>query len=211
MSAVPFGMRSPKKLPYLIPFLILLTLAACKDNTVNVQRIEKGVEHIPGPESVTTSSHPPIQTQEPPESVNTQDSWVVPENWTKDETPRSMRLATYTIPTESGTQEVAISRFPGHVGGTLANINRWRGQMGLQPINESQLESSVRRFSISDSQADSNGYQTRIESEQGVMIAVALFDESINQTWFVRATLATLELADELEEEIVEFALSILQ
>tara|TARA_R110000744_G_scaffold255462_1_gene370952 strand:- start:7042 stop:7410 length:369 start_codon:yes stop_codon:yes gene_type:complete len=122
-----------------------------------------------------------------------------------------MRLATFVIPTDAGGQEVAITRFPGQVGGTLANINRWREQMGLERIDQSQLDIFIQRFTTQDSESEPNGYQARIVSEQGVMIAVALYDEINDQTWFVRTTLPTLELADALEAEIVEFARSILR
>jgi hypothetical protein len=30
--------------------------------------------------------------------------------------------------------DITVSRFPGDVGGLLANVNRWRGQVSLPPI-----------------------------------------------------------------------------
>lgn len=122
-----------------------------------------------------------------------------------------MRLATFIVPTEAGDQEVAVTRFPGQVGGVLANINRWRGQMGLQPITEPQLAGFVDQFTLETPKGSFDGYQTRVESEQGVMIAVGLFQESINQTWFVRSTLPNPEIADQLQDQIIEFARSIAQ
>ena len=122
-----------------------------------------------------------------------------------------MRLATYMIPTEAGDQEVAVTRFPGQVGGVLANINRWRGQMGLQPIAEPELADNIDEFTLQTSNGSFDGYLTRIESVQGVMIAVAIFQESINQTWFVRSTLPNPEIADQLQDQIIEFARSIAQ
>jgi hypothetical protein len=39
--------------------------------------------------------------------------------------------------------EVAISHFPGDVGGDLANVNRWRQQVALPPIDEAGLAVST--------------------------------------------------------------------
>jgi hypothetical protein len=33
-----------------------------------------------------------------------------------------------------GKAEVTVSAFPGDTGGLLANLNRWRGQIGLEPV-----------------------------------------------------------------------------
>ena len=190
--------------------LCSLSLVGCKENTVQVQRIEKGIEQIPIMATTETTQQTSAQSAQS-DPVKAHDSWIVPDRWEVDTTPRSMRLATFVIPTDAGGQEVAITRFPGQVGGTLANINRWREQMALERIDQSQLESFIQRFTTQDSVSEPNGYQTRIVSEQGVMIAVALYDEINDQTWFVRTILPTLELADALEAEIVEFARSILR
>ena len=133
--------------------------------------------------------------------------WSVPHDWIFDETPRQMRLATYMAPVEGGQQEIAVTRFPGRVGGELANINRWRGQMGHPPVTEEQLEEKIERFSSDGF----DGYQTRIDSNSGVMIAIAVFDQSTEQTWFVRATLPDSETADQLESEISAMARTIMQ
>jgi len=116
-----------------------------------------------------------------------------------------MRLATYVAPDSGDGVEVAVSRFGGRVGGELANINRWRGQMGLDPIDESELEASVERFTAPGYE----GYQARIESPTGVMLAAGVYQESIDQTWFVRATVEDASGADRLQGDVFGMARSI--
>jgi len=58
-------------------------------------------------------------------------TWTLPAGWTPDPTPRDMRVATLRSP---GGAEVAITRFAGPGGDLLANINRWRNQLGLSPV-----------------------------------------------------------------------------
>jgi len=51
-----------------------------------------------------------------------------------------MRRATYLMKGADGqTAEVVVSVFPGDVGGLMANINRWRGQIGLGPIAPDEI------------------------------------------------------------------------
>lgn len=180
-------------------------LTACDDSGVREERIDKGIELIPEEQhNELSATHTNVDTT----TATRQDAgfpWSVPESWIRDETPRQMRIATYIAPTSTGDQEIAVTRFPGRVGGELANMNRWRGQMGLAPISETELENTIERFS-----ADGfDGYQVRIESEQGVMLAIAVFDESINQTWFLRATLPDTSRLDQLEAELFSMARSI--
>ena len=65
--------------------------------------------------------------------------WALPKGWT--ETPGSgMRYATLTPP-GAGKVEMSVVVLPGAAGGELANVNRWRGQIGLPPLDEAALGS----------------------------------------------------------------------
>ena len=51
-----------------------------------------------------------------------------------------MRLASYNIPLAGGeTGDFSLVRLGGGAGGTMANINRWRGQIGLGPTTPEEL------------------------------------------------------------------------
>ncbi len=50
-----------------------------------------------------------------------------------------MRVATFQLPSGPGKAEVTVIALPGDVGGELANVNRWRGQISLPPMTEKQL------------------------------------------------------------------------
>jgi hypothetical protein len=116
-----------------------------------------------------------------------------------------MRLATFVAPDPGGDVEVAITRFGGRVGGELANINRWRGQMGLGPIEETELEPLIDRFESPGYE----GYTVRIESTGGVMLAAGVYDAAIDQTWFVRATVPDAAAADRMQADLFAMARSI--
>jgi len=69
-------------------------------------------------------------------------AWTVPPGW-QTEPPGAMVLAKFTAVENGAKAEVSVSSFPGDVGGLLANINRWRRQIGLPPIEDAGLAQAV--------------------------------------------------------------------
>ena len=63
--------------------------------------------------------------------------WTTLKGW--NEQPGSgMRYATLNPP-GPGRAEMSVIVLPGPAGGELANVNRWRGQIGLPPLDENTL------------------------------------------------------------------------
>jgi hypothetical protein len=60
----------------------------------------------------------------------------VPQGWTKDD-PMPMRTISFHTGTPDKQVDVIVSQLPAiGGGGYLDNVNRWRGQVGLQPIKQ---------------------------------------------------------------------------
>jgi len=76
-------------------------------------------------------------------------AWDVPAGWSAGP-ERPMRKATLLIPGENGGAgaELAVTAFPGDVGGNLANVNRWRQQLSLPPIGETELRSALQHLDV---------------------------------------------------------------
>lgn len=179
---------------------MLSALPGCERKGVEEQAIAKGVERIPAAKLGASSADAAVDV-----AGSGERPWAVPDGWREDREPRQMRLATYIAPDPTGPVEVAITRFGGRVGGALANINRWRGQMGLGPIGEDDLDESILRFSA----AGFEGYEIQIESPRGVMLAAGMYEEAIDQMWFVRATVPNAEVAERLRADLFGLARSI--
>lgn len=106
-------------------------------------------------------------------------SYVVPEGW--EEFPaQSVRKANFRVSDAGGSAEIAVTTFPGDVGGLLANVNRWRGQIGLDPVTEAELDSITRPFVISKHQATLVSLQG---PEQSILGGILSFHGS---TWFFK-------------------------
>jgi len=61
------------------------------------------------------------------------------------------RLASFRISGSDGGEAVAdmgVTVFPGAAGGLLANVNRWRNEMGQPPLGEGQLAEALREVEL---------------------------------------------------------------
>jgi len=127
-------------------FLALLTLpllSACRDSKVESYRIAKETDAPPAQAGAPAAGD--MAGQPVPRAEGRELTWTAPAHWTS-KAASSMRKATYVVPGAGGaTAELAITAFPGDVGGDLANVNRWRGQLGLPPIAAAELPAALAR------------------------------------------------------------------
>jgi hypothetical protein len=66
-------------------------------------------------------------------------SWKIPEGWNFIDTGSPMRVVTFRMGKDL-TSECYIVTLGGTGGGRLLNMNRWLGQLGQTPLEESELE-----------------------------------------------------------------------
>ena len=139
-----------------------LTLTACKDRQIAAYRAPKDPAPAVVPAASTSQSgmpadHPPIpagsgsqaqgaggsMANTPVPTAGGSDlKWSAPESWTP-KTGSSMRKGSYAIKRDGAEADFAITAFPGDTGGLHANINRWRGQVGLPPASPADLDAAV--------------------------------------------------------------------
>jgi hypothetical protein len=67
---------------------------------------------------------------------------VAPEGW-QTLTPGQMQVAKFGVVKDGAKAEVSVSVFPSDTGGNLANVNRWRRQLGLGEVDEAGLAECV--------------------------------------------------------------------
>jgi len=66
-------------------------------------------------------------------------SWDLPQNWVPSD-GHSMRLASFDVPFSRGIGDLSIVSLGSESGGLTANVNRWRKQIDLGPISESEIK-----------------------------------------------------------------------
>jgi hypothetical protein len=126
---------------HLLVLCVPLCLAACRDSKVATYRIPKENDTPPAPAPAAPAVAPTgFQIAAP---ATSRLIWMAPADW-KAKTASSMRKASYEVGASEGTAaDLAITAFPGDVGGDLANVNRWRGQLALAPIPEAELPAAL--------------------------------------------------------------------
>ena len=70
-------------------------------------------------------------------------TWEKPDSWIPAE-GSSMRLASFEIPYSTGSGDLSIMELSGDGGGLGANVNRWRGQIGLGPLTKFEIEAEAK-------------------------------------------------------------------
>lgn len=126
--------------------------------------------------------------------------WSVPPGWIEVERDQSARIATFVIERLEDPMEVAVTRFPGDVGGLLANVNRWRAQIGLPPIGPDELSEVSETFS----NPGFEGHTMHFQGEQSHMLVGSIFEPAANRTWFVRVVVPP-EIAAMIRAEVFQF------
>jgi hypothetical protein len=113
--------------------------------------------------------------------------WPAPAHWKEQSPPGPMLTAKFVVGGAGGKQaEVTISSLGGDGGGILPNLNRWRGQLMLKPVEAAELpklatvqDLSGQKVSVFDMEGTSakTGDPARM-----VVLSVAIG----GQTWFYK-------------------------
>ena len=81
-------------------------------------------------------------------NISTKLIWGKPNSWVPSE-GSSMRLASFAIPYSGGTGDLSVIQLGGDGGGLKSNVNRWRGQLNLEPISLMEIENIITIFKSS--------------------------------------------------------------
>ncbi|MCG3136765.1 MAG: hypothetical protein HJJLKODD_00601 [Phycisphaerae bacterium] len=142
------------------------------------------------------NNHPPMQTptntsqptgsqpvsELPQPWVGDELAWVVPAGWSM-ELASGMRFASIKNSNAAEPIEIAVSRFPGDVGGMLANVNRWRGQIGMPAVTEAELPQMNSPLPVGDIAATLTDItNTQLPPQQMLSVTIP----HAGQTWFIK-------------------------
>jgi hypothetical protein len=130
-----------------------------------------------------TQTGPPQVAAVPPQTTSAPAiKWITPEGWT-EVPPSSMRYASFSASSDEGGKiDISVVTFPGDGGSDADNVNRWRGQMGLAPVDANAVTSQVAALKTEDmtfSTTDIAGNKTR---------TIAAWTRHDGRVWFFKAT-----------------------
>jgi len=151
---------------------LLLAASGCRDPKVESYRVAKEADTAPPSEPANAGAAPhgampesaqpsgalpaampgmgamastPVET-----AAGANLTWTAPGDWQAKDLGQ-MRKGSFTVTGADGAiADLSITAFPGAVGGELANINRWRGQVSLDPIDAAGLPAAATRVTAGD-------------------------------------------------------------
>jgi hypothetical protein len=138
-------------------------------------------------------SHPPIdgasmaaQAASAVSSGEGKPRWNVPEGWREIPGGQFLVAKFNIVGDGSARADVNVSTSSGDGGGLLANVNRWRQQLGLSAISAADLASGAKSVEIAGGKAtlvDMSGTDAR--TGQPARVIGAMVPQS-GQTWFYK-------------------------
>ena len=129
-------------------------------------------------------------------------NWQVPSGW-KTAGPKPMRLASFDIPDAAGNGDVSISKLNGDGGGLLANVNRWRGQVGLAPLEASALEANSTALTTA---GGDRGTWVELKGADKTILGAIVARDGVS--WFFKMT-APVSVAAQNREAFEKFVRSV--
>lgn len=154
---------------------------------------------------VATPASPPTS---PPAGASSRISYDTPAGWVKGQEVSSRggfsipREAAFNVTEGDQKVEVTVTRLPAQAPMRLANINRWRSQVGLAEADEATIASSVQPLTVADQPAE---WIELGGPEQTILGVIATRGE---ETWFVKLQ-GNSALAQKEKEHFQQFVASL--
>jgi hypothetical protein len=170
--------------------LSLGLLAGCdRSEDVRSYTIEKTDDHhvsrlLTGPEN------PPAQNQSDAAELSNAEllqsvQWTIPAQWHQESNPRRMILAVFHPNNREHKPDIEVSSFSGDVGGVLANVNRWRQQIGLPPVSDETLHEHIEFI---NTQGSFGGMIDAHNPQTGRRTVAVIIQVGTERSWFIKAT-----------------------
>ena len=160
-------------LPATIGAALILFFTGCGRDNVKVYHVENNDSAASPPPATTMPATMPNGVPAPDKSGLPPLKYSLPDGW-KEKPPTQMRVASFEISDGGKQADVSVIPMGGTAGGNLANVIRWRGQVGLGSVDEEAVQKMTEKvviagqdsdlFDIAGSGSDGSGAQRIIAS-----------------------------------------------
>src|SRR5215472_10337538 len=114
-----------------------LALLGCRKQEITAYNTPK---ESPAPPPANTAS---MATPSPAAPVH----WTTPSGW-QEQPASGMRVGSFVIKKDDQHADVSVIPLGTVAGSDLDNVNRWRGQVGLPPVDPSKLSEGAEPITI---------------------------------------------------------------
>jgi hypothetical protein len=204
--------------------LLFLLVAGCHRDEVKTYRVAKDQDQPPphsAPAMPTDSPNPTLPPGHPDissasaapglaasGSAQSQLTWQTPEGWT-EVPPGEMRVASFKIQGQNGKQaDVSVIPLPGLPGSDEANVNRWRGQVGLSPMSPDELKKSAESVEAAGQPAQLYDIPGKNPASGDAARILGVIQHRTDAVWFFKMT-GDADLAEQQKPAFVAFLKSV--
>jgi hypothetical protein len=115
-----------------------------------------------------------------PAPASAQIKWKTPDGW-KEAPASAMRYASFTaLGPNNQTADISVVTFPGEGGSDADNVNRWRGQIGLPPLESGAVAAAVTSLNAP------NGTFSTMDITNADKRMLAAWTRRGGQSWFFK-------------------------
>jgi hypothetical protein len=135
--------------------LLIFAAAGCGRDNVKVYKVDAS-DTVLTPPPAAAAAMPatmPDGLAAPDNSGLPKLKYTLPDGW-KEKTLTQMRVASFEISENDKTADLSVIPLGGSAGGDVANVNRWRGQVGLAQQTEDELKKTVEPVAIASLAGD---------------------------------------------------------
>jgi hypothetical protein len=148
---------TPSKIwPAAVGTLLLMAAAGCGRDNVKVYHVDTNDVAIAAPAPAVPAAMPATMPNGLPVPDNNglpSLQYTQPDGWEK-KTPTQMRVASFGISQDGKQADISVIPLGGMAGNDPANVNRWRGQIGLAALPETDVAALAEKIMVGDQPAD---------------------------------------------------------
>jgi hypothetical protein len=134
-------------------------------------------------------------------------SYDIPADWTESSLG-SMRVASFLVSKDGKQADMSVIPLGGAAGGNLANVNRWRGQVGLAPLTEQALKASAESVQLAGEPADLYDLAGTSPGSGDPMRVLGAIQNRDGTAWFFKLS-GDSELVASQKSALLEFLKSV--
>jgi hypothetical protein len=180
--------RPGRRVPALRVVCVAVALAACRGEEIAHYRVPK-TSSPPAGAAAPAAGAPMVpasgQVPTPPApAAGSKLAWTLPARWTESTGGGGMRYATLKAPVD-GRIDVSVTVLPGEAGGELANVNRWRAQIGLPAVDAAALAAAREPLRTKAGTVAVYDFTNDAGPKSRVVAGLTVVD---GNTWFVKMT-----------------------
>ena len=179
---------NPKMLP-LAAAALMLFAAGCGRDSVKVYHVENSDTAAPPPAAApgTMPATMPGGLPAPDNSGLPKLKYILPEGW-KEKPLTQMRVASFEASGNGKTADVSVIPMGGMAGGNLANVTRWRGQVGMEPVDDAAVQKMTEKVVIAGQDADLFDIAGTSAGGGGAQRIIASVLHRDDTAWFFKIT-----------------------